>query len=302
MGEARHDLLLPGAQPPTTHLGVTLLRHAVVTGLRYAFHLLGLPLPEPAPVCIVSLRLGLCPRRVIEGIADDPRLAAVIGALEAPAGSGRLPVSLRGALAFHRVRLRLAPKRRGGKDDGSPLGTLRRHLPALQDALLAELVASLARRHRRSRGGEVGPTQSRQAARWLEGRKADLSTLGPPDPYRPAWNVEPPAITPDEMPATESGTDPLRGRFRESWRAAASALHPVLHTLGEEARHRGVVEHPEDPFFLPLQVLDDLAGNRRPEWLAGAVLTNRAEYFGFLRAADEPTRAVWERAPLAPLP
>ncbi|MEZ5330732.1 MAG: hypothetical protein R2991_01470 [Thermoanaerobaculia bacterium] len=295
-------LLLPGPQPPMTHLGVTLLRHAVVTGLRYAFHQLGLPLPEPAPVCIDGLRLGLCPRHRIEGIADDPRLAAVVGALEDPAGSAASPIALRGALAFHRLRLRLLPRKPGTRDDGSPLGVLRRYLPGLQDALLAEVVASLLRRGRRARGAEVGATQSREAARWLARRTTRLSRLGPPDPYRPSWDAGPPSFSPAEVVGGAATRDPLRGRFRESWRAAASALHPVLRELGERACRRGVAEHPEDPFFLPLQVLDDLAGERRPEWLTGAILTNRAEYFGLLRAADDETRNAWERAPLALLP
>jgi hypothetical protein len=48
-------------------------------------------------------------------------------------------------------------------------------------------------------------------------------------------------------------------------------------------------------------VLDDLAADRRPDWMAGAVLANRAEYFSLLRAADATTRRAWEVAPLTPL-
>lgn len=302
-------LLLPGDQPPLTHLGATLLRHAVDSGLRYAFHNLGLSPPEPAPICIERLRLGLCPRRRIEGVAADDRLAALVGALEDPGGAARLPGTLRGALLFHRARLRLAPK---GPDrrrrDGSPAAVLRRHLPALRDALLAELAAALHRRHLRSRGVDLAPVQSRESARWLAGRPADLTRLGVPDPYHAAWSVEPPVWYRGAGTAPAAGVfpalpvDPLRGRFRESWRAAASELHPVLHELGAAARRRGVVGHPEDPFFLPLQVLGDLAGEGRPDWIAAAVLSNRAEYFALLRDAEDGARRAWDLSPLAPLP
>ena len=334
-------LLLPGDQPPLTHLGATLLRHAVDSGLRYAFHNLGLPPPEPVPICIERLRLGLCPRRKIEGVATDHRLAALAGALEDPGGAAPLPATLRGALLFHRARLRLAP-RRPDRDgcDGSPVAILRRHLPALRDALLAELAAALHRRHRRSRGAEVGPVQSPESARWLARRPADLTRLGVPDPYRAAWSVDPPAgdtrhgrrdaglgdpgngppsagamprqasapghpragVAPAAAVSPALPVDPLRGRFREGWRTAANELHPVLHDLGAAAHRRGVVGHPEDPFFLPLQVLDDLQADRAPDWLAASVLANRAEYFGLVRGAGDDVRHAWDLSPLAPLP
>jgi len=306
---AGSELLLPGDQPPLTHLGATLLRHAVDSGLRYAFHNLGLPPPEPVPICIEKLRLGLCPRRKIGGVTADARLAALIGALEDPGGAARLPGTLRGALLFHRARLRLAAKGPDrSRDDGSPVTILRRHLPALRDALLAELAAALHRRHRRSRGADLGAVQSPESARWLAGRPADLTRLGVPDPYRAAWSVEPAAGSPGTGAAPPSApfpalpVDPLRGRFREGWRAAASELHPVLHELGAVAHRRGVVAHPEDPFFLPLQVLGDLAGEGRPDWIAGAVLANRAEYFTLLRDAEDDARRAWDLSPLAPLP
>lgn len=328
--EAGNALLLPGEQPPLTHLGATLLRHAVASGLRYAFHNLGLQPPEPAPICIEQLRLGLCPRRKIDLSAGDEVLAAVVAALEDPGGAGALPGRLRGALLFHRLRLRFAPRQPGRAEGATPRQELARHLPALRDTLLAELVAALDRRHRRAAGATVRPVQSPQAARWLAGRRADLARLGVADPYRPAWSTElpdgvragrlagsseprrtgrPAASAPSASDAEpEAGLDPwlavhsLRGRFRESWRAAASALHPLLCELGADACRRGVVGHPEDPFFLPFQLLDELRSERPPEWLPGAVLANRAEYFGILRGAEDETRAAWERSPLEPLP
>src|SRR5258706_3258425 len=53
------SLLLPGPLPPLSHFGITLLRYAVGTGLRYALYHLGLPLPDSPPVKIIRLRPDL---------------------------------------------------------------------------------------------------------------------------------------------------------------------------------------------------------------------------------------------------
>ncbi len=53
------SLLTPGAQPPLSQFGLTLLRHVVATSLRYSLYQLGLPLPESPPVRLLGLRLFL---------------------------------------------------------------------------------------------------------------------------------------------------------------------------------------------------------------------------------------------------
>ena len=65
-------LLTPGPLPPLSHFGVTLLRHAVGTGLRYALYQLGLPVPEAPPVRIVRLRLYLDDARFVPLLAETP--------------------------------------------------------------------------------------------------------------------------------------------------------------------------------------------------------------------------------------
>jgi hypothetical protein len=329
-------LLTPGPLPPLSHLGVTLLRHAVGSGLRYALYLLGLPVPEAPPVRIVRLRLYL----------DDVKLAALLGevpggdevaaALADPSGSGDLPSGARGlaaAAAFHRWRLRL-PRRSGagrvtsgGPGAGSPQGLaelfraeLSRGLPQTNEALLADLLAALARRRRRARGEEVPPVLSRAARRLLAGRRVDLHRFGPPDLLLPSW-----AETPDRMPAATAATaamsplpaaDALRGRFREAYRILLDRLRPLYLATAQAAVARGVLDSPEDAFFLPLDLADDLAQEHRPAWLDGALRANRAEHEGLKRSPAPPERVTgpdegtvtlgasreWERGPLLPLP
>ena len=61
-------LLVPGPLPPSSHLGLTLLRHVAASGLRYALYHLGLPLPESPPVRFVRLRFALAIGIVIAGV------------------------------------------------------------------------------------------------------------------------------------------------------------------------------------------------------------------------------------------
>ena len=78
---ANNDLLLPGTQPPVSHFGVTLLRHVVVTGLRYTLYHLGLDLPDKAPLRIHALRLYFdapAVRQLLDGYGAG---RAVAGAL-----------------------------------------------------------------------------------------------------------------------------------------------------------------------------------------------------------------------------
>src|SRR5947199_10589898 len=88
-------LLLPGPLPPLSHFGVTLLRHAVGTGLRYALYQLGLPIPEAPPVRIVRLRLYLDDGKLAPLLADAPGGAEVVAALSDPGGVGVLPPGAR---------------------------------------------------------------------------------------------------------------------------------------------------------------------------------------------------------------
>ena len=338
-------LLTPGPLPPLSHLGATLLRHAVGSGLRYAFYLLGLPVPEAPPARIVRLRLYL----------DDVKLAALLGrapggeevaaALADPGGSGSLPPVAHGlaaAAAFHRLRLRL-PRRSGARETRAAAGSggldapqvlaerfraeLSRGLPYTNEALLADLLAALARRKRRARGEEMPPVLSPTARRLLAGHRVDLHRFGPPDLLLPSW-----AETPDRAAAAVTAVtaatqaalaasplpaaDPLRGRFRESYRILLDRLRPLYLAMAASAVTRGLLDSPEDAFFFPLDLADDLAQEQRPAWLDGAVRANRAEHEGLKRSPAPPERMTgpdegtvtlgasrdWERGPLLPLP
>jgi hypothetical protein len=72
--------------------------------------------------------------------------------------------------------------------------------------------------------------------------------------------------------------------------------------MGKAAHADGVIDHKDDLFFLPFELIGDLAGPGKPPWLDAAVLRNRAEYFGLVGTADDSTEADWNTSPLNPLP
>lgn len=332
---ASRALLTPGPLAPLSHLGVTLLRHVAATGLRYALYQLGLPIPEAPPVRIVRLRLYLDAGKLAAALAGATGRAAVAAALVEPGGSGALPRDARAlaaALAFHRARLRLAPRglpRQLAAPSGDPAALLAaferglaRVLPATSDALLADLAAALGRRARRARGDAVPAAITPAARRLLAGgepRARDLARLGVPDLREPSW-AERPARAEAARRALAGWpappTDPLRGRFRETCRAALTLLAPSFRAFAESAAARGLLDAADDAFFLPFDLLGDLAGDRRLAWMEAAVAANRAEHAA-LRQAPEPLdlltarqettpdageRAEWDLAPLLPLP
>jgi hypothetical protein len=306
----------------------------VGTGLRYALYLLGLPVPEAPPVRIVRLRLYLDDVKLGDLLGNVPGGEEVAAALSDPGGAGSLPRSARAlaaAAAFHRLRLRL-PRPTGagrpvpGAASSSPerlaerfREELSRGLPHTNEALLADLLAALARRARRARGEAVPPALSRAAGRFLAGRRVDLHRFGPPDLLLPSWAETPDravsargALASQALPAT----DPLRGRFREAYRALLDRLLPLYRGTAASAVTRGLLDSPEDAFFLPLDLVGDLAQERKPSWLEAAVRSNRAEHEGLRRTAAPPDRVTgpeegtvslgvsreWEMGPVLPLP
>jgi hypothetical protein len=77
---------------------------------------------------------------------------------------------------------------------------------------------------------------------------------------------------------------------------------PTLTALADRALRHKVLNHPDDLFFLPFELLGDLTLAEQPAWLPAAILRNRAEYFGLARGGAPEERADWDRAPLRPLP
>jgi hypothetical protein len=326
-------LLLPGPLPPLSHFGVTLLRHTVFTGLRYALYHLGLPLPEAPPLKIIRLRLYLDARELRSLLTAVPGGADVVAALLEPGGTGSLPAAARplaAALSFHRVRLlpfRVPADRPAGLAGSEPpeelwrrfRGRLSRVLARTNDALLADLISSIDRRTLRARGEEVPPVLSRGAWNLRTRGRGDLRRFGLPDPLAPSWADEPDladaarrALEPHPLP----GHDRYRGRFREAWRAALDQLAPLYRALARGAAGRGHLIQPDDAFFLPFDTAEDLAAPGRPAWIGDAVRGNRAEYESLRKAAEpldlisekqemSPTggeRPEWAWAPLLPLP
>lgn len=309
------DLLLPGPQPPLTHFGATLLRHVVVTGLRYTLYHLGLPLPDKAPIKFRQLRLELDGDALHDLLDGTPEGRAVAAALEDPAGCDadgvRQPT---GAAYFHRQRLRWARRRDLPPIDppaeASASALERRFreqlsacLSVLDDALLDEVLAVLQRRALRRRGASPVPTVGPAAAAWLAGgragERARLDRLGDADPFVASWAASVPQMAAPSTPPTRAAG---RGRFRELYRQALDGWRLTLLALAARAHGQGVVEHPEDLFFLPFELLGELTVDHRPGWLDVAVLRNRAEYFGLVGAASTAERAAWAAAPLRPLP
>lgn len=316
-------LLLPGPLPPHSHFGATLLRHVVVTGLRSALHRLGLPLIEPAPVRFVELRLYLETARLEAALGKAPAAAEALAALvdpagRAPAGTGR--ARLAGAALAHRLRLRLrsaAQLPASKAPPGPPWEEFRRRLsellPSLSDAFLADLLASLDRRRRRAADQPAPPCLGREAWRFRSGRLARLDRLGPPEPLLPSWAADPARA--EAARAATSGLPlppghPLRGRFRELYRAALDELVPRYRRLADDAQHRGLIDDPTDAFFIPFDLAGDLAAANPPAWLPQAVAANRQEYLALQAkpsppdttpTTDHPTPTDPHLSPLHPL-
>ncbi|MCZ6726956.1 MAG: hypothetical protein O7A98_06315 [Acidobacteria bacterium] len=310
--QATNDLLLPGPQPPLTHFGATLLRHVVVTGLRYTLYHLGLAVPDKPPIRIHQLQLYLDSSAVERMLDGQPAGPAVAAALVDPLGvAPAREVGPTGAAFFHRLRLRRARHRRLPRPEQLPTSStsaleyhFRCHLsaclPALNNALLDEVLTVLERRRHRRRG-TVEPALGAAAAAWAAGRRTRLERLGPPDPFTPSWLAEVPAIDREGL-SHPAKRDAGRGRFREVYREVLDGLRSTLTAMGEAAHADGVIDQREDLFFLPFELLGDLAGSDKPPWLDAAVLRNRAEYFGLVRAADGPTEAAWSASPLNLMP
>jgi hypothetical protein len=302
--ECSRTLLFPGPQPPLSHFGATLLRHALATGLRYSFHNLGLNMPERPPVRIVRLRVYLDPGKLLDQLEPGEISEEIVAALVDPAGSGDLPSGrLRGALSFHRARLRLrsTPRLRSGpaaEPDASPaeLWTafrteISRLQTTLNDALLAELAASLARRAARQAGKRVEPCLGPQAHRLRASKRCDLASLGVPDLMTPGWEHSPAAK--ELVLERLAGLAPpaahrSRGGFREIYRRALSIAREPYLRLAQSARDRGLIETPGDAFFIPFDLAEDLTSETRPGWLGSAVASNRMEYQNLVEAGGPP--------------
>ena len=310
-------LLTPGPLPPLSHLGLSLLRQAVESGLRYSLYHLGLPAPEGAPVEVVRLRLYLDARALRPLLTPVSGGPEVVAALLEPGGVGSRPAvprELEAALSFHRVRLtpfRLPGRRpielRGDETAEDLWRVFRdrfsRSLAVLNDAVLADLIAAIDRRALRAGGEEAWPVLSESAWALRTRGRGDLRRFGLPDPMTPAWSDEPElaegarhALAPHPVP----GRDRHRGRFREAYRTALTQLAPVYRALAHAAAESRLLEDPEDAFFLPLELAQHLASPHRPSWLAEAARDNRAEYAS-LRRADEPLDLMDERMEMAPV-
>lgn len=326
-------LLLPGPLPPLSPLGLSLLRQAVESGLRYALYHLGLPAPETSPLEIVRLRPYLDARKLRPDLTRVPGGPEVVAALLEPGGAGARPAvsaPLEAALSFHRLRLTPfnVPGRRPvelrGDEPREELWRIFRErfaraVPHLNDALLADLISVIERRALRGGGEEVPPALSESAWALRTHGRGDLRRFGLPDLLAPSWADEPDlvlaachALERHPMP----GHDRYRGRFREAFRSALSQLAPVYRALAVAAVHRGLLAGPADAFFLTLEEAEHLASPREPSWLAEAARDHREEYDSFRHAAEpldlmsetpelaevEGERREWAWAPLLPLP
>ena len=229
------------------------------------------------------------------GIAADPDLGRPAGASPAPTGRGREELW------------------------SAVCSVLAGRMPYLCDAGLGELVAALARRRRRLAGQTVRPAIGQVA--WLvhHDLDADLRALGPLDPCEASWGDA--GIAADDLreraararAGAKPGSRPgRRGAFREAYRWVLSEIRPLLLELGDRAREDGLVDAAGDVFFIPFDLGAELAGARRPAWLAAAVATNRREHEALYREpehADEiegpaslagmaDRSASWDVAPL----
>lgn len=302
------SLFLPGPLPPATHLGVTLQRHCVVAGLRYTLYHLGFSPPETPPVRIFQLRLYLDVAALKEALAGSRGAGEIGGALVDPRGALQTSAQageVAAAALFHRLRLTLFRRRRlpilTEPDDGATAWKLfragmTRWLDPLNDAFLTETLAARSRRRRRAQGKAVPATLPQQAWAFRAGRDCRLASLGTPDLAAPSWEHD--RAGRDEARAVLAEEplpprDPARGLFRETFRDMLSKLAPTYLVLADRAAARGLVDDPEDAFFVPFDLAGDLAGEERPGWIDEAVESNRREhrsYFDVGGPADELDR------------
>jgi hypothetical protein len=323
--------------PPLSHLGLSLLRRAVDSGLRYSLYHLGLPEPGPEFQADVRLRLYLDARGLRPQLTPVPGGAEVVAALVEPGGIGSRPATpraLEAALSFHRLRLgpfRLPNRRplqlRGDETPQELWRTFRdrfsRSLARCNDALLSDLISAIDRRALRAGGEEVPPALSAEAWSLRTRGRGDLRRFGLPDPLAPSWADDVNlvlaarhALGPHPVP----GHDRYRGRFREACRAAFTQVAPVYRALAFAAVERGLLVEADDAFFLPLETAERLAGaateSEETEEIADVARENRAEYESLRRAAEpldlmderletvpvEGERPEWGWTPLLPLP
>ena len=286
------SLFLPGPLPPSTHLGVTLQRHCVLSGLRYTLYHLGFHLPERSPVKIHQLRLYLDVEALEDSLEDAPGAEEIVGALVDPGGSLRADQQtgeVAAAALFHRMRLLAVrhrrPPRLAEPTDAAMAWKLfrsgaSRWLNLLNDAFLTDTMVARSRRRRRSEGKETLQTLPREAWRFRAGRNCKLECLGSPDLSAASWSEDRErrdqargVLEEEPLPVR----DGRRGLFRETYRDMLSHLRPAYLALAEDAHDRGLLEEPGDAFFIPFDLASDLAGRRRPPWIEEAVASNRTE-------------------------
>ncbi len=290
-------LHLPGPLPPSTHLGITLQRHALVSGLRYTLYHLGFPVPERPPLKIIQLRLYLDTEALAAHLEDHAGAAELGGALLDPRGvqdrdehSGEVAA----AALFHRLRLKAFKRRRprfpveGITEEGAWKvfrAGVTRWLGVLNEALLADTLSARSRRRRRGEDKPVEATLPREAWRFRAGQDCRLAALGSPDFYSPGWDQDRDAreqaqttLAGDALPSF----DGKRGLFRERLREMLSQLRQPYLAVAAAAVERGLIDSPDDAFFIPFDLAGDLAAPDKPAWLEEAVGSNRLEYEGYL--------------------
>ena len=293
-------LYLPGPLPPSTHLGITLQRHALVSGLRYTLYHLGFPVPERPPLKIIQLRLYLDSEALAAHLEDHAGSAELGAALLEPRGvqaRGEHSGEVAAAALFHRLRLKAFKRRRprfpvAGITEAPPWkvfrGGVTRWLDVLNEAFLADALAARSRRRRRGENKPVEATLPREAWRFRAGRDCRRAALGSPDIYAPGWDQDRIAR---EQAHTALAGDPVppldgrRGLFRERLREMLSQLREPYLAVAASAAERGLIDGPDDAFFIPFDLAGDLVAPDKPAWLEQAVGSNRLEYEGYLGKA-----------------
>ena len=279
-----------------THLGITLQRHCIVSGLRYSLYHLGFPLPEKPPVRIFQLRLYLDADALTQRLDGTRGSREILGALIDP--PGKLPISeqageVAAAALFHRLRLAAVRRRRlpelAEPADGTTAWKLfragvSRWLDRLNDAFLTDTLSARSRRRRRAEKKAVSATLPREAWALRSGKTCRLDCLGPADLFAPSWSEDRACRDQARRVLADEPVPPRdvrRGLFRETYRDMLSHLRPAYLALAEAASKRGVLDDADDAFFLPFDLAGDLTGPERPGWLDEAVTSNRQEFDGY---------------------